>query len=168
MKRRLRASICLLFVLTFVIAIILSGCTAGTKKIRLSKEAAYSPVPTEEKFRVTDNANLSLIASSSDLDLFFDTQNACISVKTKENGEYIQSASKQADKDGLSAVLFLTISDNNGKEYYLNSRDNSVVFGTFKTENGDNAASVTYSLAKRKKKPQVTYKQLKKARFALI
>lgn len=162
MKRRLRASICLLFVLTFVIAIILSGCTAGTKKIRLSKEAAYSPVPTEEKFRVTDNANLSLIASSSDLDLFFDTQNACISVKTKENGEYIQSASKQADKDGLSAVLFLTISDNNGKEYYLNSRDNSVVFGTFKTENGDNAASVTYSLAKEKEEASSDIQTIKK------
>lgn len=162
MGRKTRKSIYCLFALIFVIAVILSGCTVGTKKIRLSKEAAYSPVLADERFRVTDDTNLSRVLSSPDLDLLFDTQNASIAIKTNENGGYIQSVSKQADKDGLSAVLFLTLSDNKGKEYHLNSRDNCAVFGTFKTEKKDNAVSVTYSLAKEKEDSAANIETIKK------
>lgn len=147
MERKLRASISLLLAFVITAMIILGGCTSGVRRIRLSGKAAYYPKAAEKKYSETNETNLSLALSSPDIDLFFDNQNASIAIKTKEKGTFIHSVSKTADENELSATFFMKFSDNKGNEYYLNSRDNCAVFGTFKAESSENVFSVTYSLA---------------------
>lgn len=147
LKRRIRTYICLLLIIAVFIAAILPGCAAGVQKMRLSAEDAYHPQTAQEEYRRTDGDNLSLVASSPFLGLYFDEQNASIAIKDNKSGKYTYSVSSEADKFGLSSVMSLKISDEDGRVYHLNSCDNSVVFKAFKTEKIENGISVCYSLA---------------------
>lgn len=128
-------------------AVVLPGCAAKELKIRLSGEGEYFPAAAAEKYRQTDENNLSLAASSPLLGLYFDRQNASVAVKNNSSGEYFRAVSPQADEFGLSFAFSVKIAGEDGRIYNLNSRDNSAVFGAFKTEKTENAIAVTYSLA---------------------
>jgi len=131
-----------------LLSTLLSGCTfEHVRKIRLSGEQAYYPEAAPEKYRITDTQSLSSVYLTSSLELLFDSQTACIAVRSNKSGESSYCASSYADKFGLSYVLSVRIAGADGRSYYLNSRDNSVVFGAIKKENIENGISVTYSLA---------------------
>ncbi len=147
LKRKTRNHLCVLLSAAVLMIAVLSGCAAKELKIRLSGEQEYFPAAAAQIYRQTDENNLSLAASSPLLGLYFDGQNASVSVKNNGSGEYFPSVSTQADEFGLSYAFSVRIAGEDGRFYNLNSRDNSAVFGAFKTEKTENAIAVAYSLA---------------------
>lgn len=78
----------------------------------------------------------------------YNPENAFIAIKKANSNEYFVPCSKSAARDKNSAVLNITVRDETGNSYVMNSTDNSVKFRTFEIEEGKNTLTVKFSFFK--------------------
>ena len=78
----------------------------------------------------------------------YNPENAFIAIKKADGKSYFTPCGETAKRDKNSAVLNLTVRDNTGNSYILNSTDNSVAFKTFEIKEEKNSLTIIFSLYK--------------------
>ena len=78
----------------------------------------------------------------------YNPENAFIAIKKADGKSYFAPCGETAKRDKNSAVLNLTVRDNTGNSYILNSTDNSVAFKTFEIKEEKNSLTIIFSLYK--------------------
>ena len=78
----------------------------------------------------------------------YNPENAFIAIKKADGKSYFTPCGETAKRDKNSALLNLTVRDNTGNSYILNSTDNSVEFKTFEIKEEKNSLTIIFSLYK--------------------
>ena len=78
----------------------------------------------------------------------YNPENAFIAIKKADGKSYFTPCGETAKRDKNSALLNLTVRDNTGNSYILNSTDNSVAFKTFEIKEEKNSLTIIFSLYK--------------------
>ena len=104
-----------------------------------SEKTAFEDDVSEYIESVSDNAGNIVV---------YNPENAFVAIKKTNSNEYFMPCSKSAARDKNSSVLNITVRDETGNSYVMNSTDNSAKFGTFEIEEGKNTLTVKFSFFK--------------------
>lgn len=104
-----------------------------------SKKTAYENDASSYKESISDTYGNTVC---------YNPENAFIAIKKADGKSYFTPCGETAKRDKNSALLNLTVRDNTGNSYILNSTDNSVAFKTFEIKEEKNSLTIIFSLYK--------------------
>lgn len=104
-----------------------------------SKKTAYENDASSYKESISDTYGNTVC---------YNPENAFIAIKKADGKSYFTPCGETAKRDKNSAVLNLTVRDNTGNSYILNSTDNSAAFKTFEIKEEKNSLTIIFSLYK--------------------
>ena len=118
--------------LLLALIIVLSGCGAGSG-VQTSKIGTLATVPstfTDRQYHISDTNNLIYVAKSGLIELYFDKVTYAVCIRETNAGKLWTAlpTASEGDETAQTALLTVTVSGG-GKQYVLNSQDNSVAFG---------------------------------------
>lgn len=136
--------------LLMAIVLLLAGCGTGSG-VQVQKIGTSTAVPatfTDRQYHIADSSNLIYVAKSGLIELYFDNVTYAIGIR-ETNADALWMAlpgSSEGDENAQTSVLSITVSGG-GKQYVLNSQDNSVAFGAASFKPMTNGIQVTYDMA---------------------
>ncbi len=104
-----------------------------------SKKTAYENDASSYKESISDTYGNTVC---------YNPENAFIAIKKADGKSYFTPCGETAKRDKNSALLNLTVRDNTGNSYILNSTDNSAAFKTFEIKEEKNSLTIIFSLYK--------------------
>lgn len=136
--------------LLLALIIVLSGCGAGSG-VQTSKIGTLATVPstfTDRQYHISDTNNLIYVAKSGLIELYFDKVTYAVCIRETNAGKLWTAlpTASEGDETAQTALLTVTVSGG-GKQYVLNSQDNSVAFGAASFKPLTNGIQVTYDMA---------------------
>ncbi|MBS4178993.1 DUF5696 domain-containing protein [Lederbergia citrea] len=177
MSRKIKL-ICILCVL-----LMLGGMTPIIPAVYADEDTASETNQSEEKpdasekvaeVKITNIDEMKLVASSEQLELYFDEENADFAIKEKANGEIWYSSPQDrandvlavAENKGLlSAQVILTYFNTNGQTTRLDSYKDSVLKEQFEFEQVENGIKIIYTIGNASKGIEQVPRRISKERF---
>lgn len=148
--KSLRKGVWRVAALLLALVLVLSGCGVGSgvQKQKIGTLTAVPAVFTDRQYHVADANNLIYVAKSGLIQLYFDKVTYAIGIRETSAGKLWMALpeASEGDETAQTAVLTVTVSGG-GKQYVLNSQDNSVAFGAASFKPLTNGIQVTYDMA---------------------
>ncbi len=98
----------------------------------------------EQNLLVFENAQTNFEDSNGNI-LYLDGNNGTVQFETKYSKTKLDPFNENAFDDGLANIVSLTLRDEDGNSYTLNSSDNSAAFGAFESKVEKNKLVLTFS-----------------------
>ncbi len=133
--------ICVLLIIAIVLGFVL-------KDNSIRKVSEYNYAEKKQTGESLDSAYNALLTSDG-VDFLFNEKTGGIAFEDGSTGVSFMSSSESAAESNLGAVLNLSLRDENGNKYILNSRANSSTFGKFEiTAKEADTVQITYRFYK--------------------
>ncbi len=126
-NKKVLIPVCLVLVVAIVAVVLI---IPGIKPVDIK---SYSYIADTQK-GVGFSGGFSEALEVSGASLFVNETEGVIAFKSSDGKTFFNSASTDAAESLLASVVDLTLRDENGNSYKLNSTDNSVAFGTFEVD----------------------------------
>ncbi|MCR4594219.1 MAG: hypothetical protein K5761_04115 [Clostridiales bacterium] len=147
MKKSCRAVIKFIALISAVIIFLSSCTTAKTGRISSKGVILTAAKNAGETYHMVDKKNCQVIASSGLIIMYFDKTTMTVGIKDTVSGVFWSSVPENTvSKKFQYAPAELLLSDGNGKQYLLNTQDNSVAVKKAKYLIGERGVTVTYDL----------------------
>ena len=147
-KKRLSKKIKIAIIITVVLLVIVGAAVFGMFFLKGGTSEIFDYTSKETLYEDDATAYIESVSDNFGNIVCYNPENAFIAIKKADKKGYFMPCNKIAKRDKNSAVLKLTVRDNTGNSYILNSTDNSVQFKTFEIIEEKNTLTIKFSLYK--------------------
>ncbi len=147
-KKKLSKKIKIAIIVTVVLLFIVGAAVFGVFFLKGGTAESFDYTSKETMYEEDASSYTESISDTYGNTICYNPQNAFIAIKKADNKTFFTPCGKIAKRDKICAVLNLTVRDNTGNSYILNSTDNSVAFKTFEIEEEKNSLTIKFSLYK--------------------
>jgi hypothetical protein len=147
-KKKLSKKIKIAIIVTVVLLFIVGAAVFGVFFLKGGTAESFDYTSKETMYEDDVSSYTESISDTYGNTICYNPQNAFIAIKKADNKTFFTPCGKIAKRDKICAVLNLTVRDNTGNSYILNSTDNSVAFKTFEIEEEKNSLTIKFSLYK--------------------
>lgn len=133
------------------LAILLLFASCAPVKLSKIKSDSFEMIYSEsagDTYHKVKRTSFESVCKSGLIEMFFDKTTASIGILDTSADVFWSSLPLESEKKSLSfAALKMVLLTESGKQYVLNTQDNSVAFGNFSFEKTNNGVNVKYSLS---------------------
>ena len=135
--------------ISLALSLLFSSCAPVTLiKIKSAEFENIYPENAGDAYHKVKRSSYESVCKSGLIEMFFDKTTTSVGILDSSSNIFWSSLpSDEETKSLLYAPLEITLLTESGKQYVLNTQDNSVSFGNFVFENTNNGVNVKYSLS---------------------
>ena len=147
-KKKLNKKIKIAIIVSVVLLVIAGAAVFGVFFLKGGTAQSFDYTSKETFFEDDATEYIESVSDNYGNTVCYNPENAFIAIKKAGKKDYFMPCNKIAKRDKNSAVLKLTVRDNTGNSYILNSTDNSAEFKTFEISEDKNSLTIKFSLYK--------------------